>query len=629
MAFENLPGIFPTLVDGNLQIASVNENPIVLVIGTAPRGTSEFLYTVDSVSQAAKDFGRSDGTLVRGMYEAVAGGAENIRLYRIGATSAKLETVGGGITVETVAKDDSAGTDYKLFWDDTAGRLKVWRSSDDVLVYDNNPAYPTAAIDEQEVSVFGVASGSPGDIGTELAPLTLADADGVSGASYTAGTDGILQSRMQMFESLFRAYKLLENQDLDIVVPMNVYMDDLNVTDMTTSEVAALNTNDPWTSEAATGGAYPEPGSFYDALGQVFAQEYNGEWYFWWDLDRDGVAEVFPFGVGSASATTDADGNNLEEADFHEANFGYQLAHFCYEQSESNAEMLGKIGMLPPVSWSLKDVSNWVGREPVYTEDNAGNSVVDVNGSGLLGNKWMAGRKSMTGSGLPGHIIDGLELANGGMIATDNGWPDGSQLKDVNDRLVDLGKYVSVVGAQVILANVTSTTSYAATGAVAYGGFVSSLPANSAPTNKVMPGVRLPFRIAVSKIDALAGKGYVMFQNKTKGIVVADAPTATRPDSDYRRLSTVRIVKATIDAIRASAEPFLGEPITGARLAALETAINQVLVKLQKSEFLQRFDFNLTSTPAQQVQGKADVELVLVPAFELRQISVSVALAAQ
>jgi hypothetical protein len=120
-----------------------------------------------------------------------------------------------------------------------------------------------------------------------------------------------------------------------------------------------------------------------------------------------------------------------------------------------------------------------------------------------------------------------------------------------------------------------------------------------------------------------------MFQTKPKGIVVADAPTGSRSDSDYRRRTTFRIVAATIQAIRRVAEPFLGEPITGSRLAALDTAIKQALQTLQKGEYLQRYDAAVTSTASQQVQGKASVELQLVPAFELRQITVTVSLAAQ
>lgn len=625
MALENLPGTFPQFIDGNLQTSEPNTTPIVLVLGTASRGTSESVYTVNTVSEAASTFGRTDGTLIRTLYEAVSGGALNLRLFRIGATSAKLTGVGTGITIETIEKDATAGTDYKLFWDDTGKRLRVWRSSDDTLVYDNNPTYPSASVDLQEVSVSGTASGTPGDIGSLSVPLTLMAASGVGGAVYTAGNDGILLSRMELFEALHKAYILLENVQIDYIIPANIYLDDSNTSDMTTAEVTALNTAAPW----AASPVYPEPGTFYDALGKVFAQEYQGEWYFWWDMDRDGIAEIYP-SIGSATATRDAFGTTLELGDFHEANFGYQLADFCYRKSENDMVCHGFIGVLPPVSWSLKDVSNWVGRLPTASDNSQGQSVITANGTGLLGMKWLVGRLGNGSTGLPGQVIDGIDgLYGGGFIATDSGWPDGTQQEDRNEHRIDIGKYLSVVGAQAILANSTSATSYVATGSAIYGGFVASLPDTSAPTNKVQPGVRLPFRVNVAKLDILAGAGYVMFQQKPKGVVVSDAPTAARTDSDYRRLTTFKIVKNTIESVRAAAEPSLGEGMTGARLAALETSIDGALLKRQKAGALQRYDKTVTSTPVQRVQGKADVELVLVPAFELRQITVYVSLAAQ
>lgn len=625
MAYENLPGQFPYLIDGNLISVAANTNPVVLVLGTASRGDTETLYKVASISKAAAEFGRADGTLTRGLYEVRAGGAENINLMRIGATAASLSGVGGGITIETLTKDAGAGNDYQIFWDDDQGRLRIWRVSDDLLVYDNNPTYPSAAVDENELSISGSSPGAGnGDIGTLAYPLTLAQSNGVSGATYTAGGDGILLSKMEKYEALFKAYKLLENEDLDIVVPMDVYLDDENVDDMTTDEVNTLNSGAPWASSSA----YPTPGTRWDALGELFAQEYQGTWYFWWDMDRDGAAEVYP-SVGAASATTDCFGASLDAGDFHTVNFGYQLADFCYRQSEDNAEMIGVIGVQPPVSWSLKDVSNWIGRAPTYVESGS-NLIVETNGTGLLGNRWVAGRLSVTGTGLPGHTVNSIDgLAYGGFIATDDGWMDGDQQFDRNDHLVDIGKYLNLFGGYGVLSNPTHSTAYVATGAAVYAGFVSSLPANSAPTNKVMPGIRVPFRISVAKHDALAGARFVMLQTKTKGTVIADAPTAARPDSDYQRLTTMRIVKATIDVIRAVGDPFIGEAITGERLQALDTAIERGLMKLQKGGFLQRFEHAVTSTPTEQVQGKANVELVLVPAFELRQISIYVSLAAQ
>ncbi len=626
MAFENLPGIFDFKIDGNLAQFPVNNNPIVLVIGTASQGPSDAVFSVSSVNNAAKTFGRS-GTLTRGMYEAASSGALNIRLFRIGATSARLTGVGGGITIETASKDDSAGTDFKLFWNDTSDRLIVYRSSDNEIVYDNNPTYPDLAIDLGEVFVTGTTSGSPGNIGSSTIPITLAAASGVSGAVYTAGTDGTTLPKLKLWEQLFNAYQLLEDADLDIVVPMGVFLDDKNTQDMTTAEVSTFNTSAPWASSSV----YPTAGTTFDGLGLVYVQEYNGTNYFWWDMDRDGIAEIFP-SVGSASATANISGTALTSADFNEVNFGYDLARFCFDQSENNDEIIGMIGVRPPASFALSDVATWVGNPPVTgTDASTGKTVITTNGTGLFGIKYMNGRKGSSGSGLPAFTIDGLDgLFGGGFIAKEDDQfvSGGTELKDANNKLVDLGKYISVVGAQVILSNGFRDNAYVATAAAAYAGFVSSLPVNSAPSNKVMPAVRLPFRLSLSKLDGLAGAKYVFLQTKPKGLIVSDAPTAARVESDYRRLTTVRIVKAVLDSIRVVGDPFVGEGITGARLAALETAVEQALSKLTKNGFLQRYEHKVTSTPADQVLGKVTVDLILVPAFELRQITVSVSLAA-
>ena len=644
MSFENLPGIFPKKQDGFLQIVESNSNPIVVVLGTSPSGDSETLYTVTNPSTDAKVFGKSDGTLVRGMYEAMDGGANNLKLWRLGAKPAILADIGNGtndagagIIIETIAKDASAGTDYKLFWDDTAERLRIWRVSDDMLVYDNNPAYPSGAVDEQELSVTGTPTGTAGvtraDLGTLLAPITLQAAGAVTaaGATYTAGSDGITLSRMELFENLYNAYQLLENEDFDFVIPMNTYIDDDNTSDMSTTEVEAVNINAPWASSST----YPTAGTFYDVLGKVFIQEYQGKNYFWWDLNRDGKAEIWPTIAGNLNPDldTDAFGEPLTIDNYEEANFAYQLADFCYRKSENHNEILGVIGTRPPLSWSLKDVANWIGKEPVTSTDTTtGLVTITANGTGLFGVKWLTGRKAgtITTVGLPGHAINGTDgLYYGGFVATDTGWPGGTQQLDDNDHIIDLGKYISVVSAQAIFNNPTSTSSYVASGAARYMGFVSSLPAQSAPTNKVVSGIRLPFNISVSKLDTLAGYGYINFQKKPKGIVVADAPTASRPDSDYRRLTTIRIVKDAIDAIRAAGEPFLGEGTGGAEIAALDTAIRKALNAETKARKLQRYEFTIISTPLMAVQGKADVVLKLVPVFELRMITVSVSLAAQ
>lgn len=628
MAYTNLPGIFTNIQDGNLLTSTANNNPIVMVIGTASQGPSEQVFTVETVSDAANTFGKTSGTLARGLYEAVIAGAVNMRLFRIGATPAILASVGTGLTIETVSKDDSSGDDYDLFYDDSEKRLRVYRVSDGELVYDNYPAYPLQAVDLGEVAVTGTATTGPGDIGTLAAHVTLADANGVSGASYTAGTDGLTLSRMKMYEALYNAYELLADQRMDVVIPMNVYLDDLNVMDLTPAQIVTRN--------LAALADYPSVGDADDVLGKLYVEEYQGVNYFWWWFPVDPVsptfaaANIFPT-AGSASATLKTDGTALTADDFHEVNFAYQLADFLYTQSRDNAEMTGTIGVLPPVSYALKHVSQWIGKLPTTETDANGNVVVQDspvgNGSGLLGNKFMSGR--IGSATITPFTIDGIAgLYNGGFIATDTGFLDGTHLKDNNDHLIDIGKYISVVASYPVLANPSRTVSYTSTGAATYGGFYSNLPADSAPTNKLLGNIRLPYRINSAKLDQLAGQRYVTFHAKTKGIVVSDAPTAARPDSDYQRLSTQRQVKAAVDAVRRVGEPFLGEGLTAARVAALDTAVDGALKALVKQGVLQRYEATTTSTPSQKVLGQATVQLKLVPAFELRQITVVVALAA-
>lgn len=636
MAFTNLPGIFEELQDGNLTILPINANPIVMVVGTASSGASETAHQVVRVTDSARTFSLT-GSLTRGLYETAIAGALNINLFRIGGIPATLASVGTGLTLETALKDDSAGTDFTLFWDESELRLRIYRALDDEVVFDDFPAYPDDRIDLGEVIVTGTGSSGPGDIGELLGsgsgPITLAAADGVSGAVFTPGGDGISLSRMKTYEALYDAYSLLSDVEMDVVLPMNVYLDDLNVMDLTAAQITTLGLSSMT--------IYPTAGAGDDVLAKFFTEEFEGRNYYWWWFPDEPAASTPIFttaqvfsasGVGSASLTAKTDGVALVAGDFVEVNFAYQLADFCYIQSRDNMDMTGVVGVLPPESFTLKGVSSWVGTLPTTETDANGNKVVAAggNGTGLLGNKFMSGYLATGGAtGTAGHIVNGIDgLADGGFIATDTGFKDGTQQKDQNDHLIDIGKHISVVATYPILANPSKVKAYKASGAATYGGFYSTLASASAPTNKLLGNVRLPARINRSKLDLLAGQRYVTFHQKVQGVVVSDAPTAARPDSDYQRLSTMRQVKATIDQLRQVAEPFLGEGMSGAQTAALDTALDQALQILVRNNVLTRYEYAVIITPTQRVLGQATVELKLVPAFELRQITLVVALAA-
>ena len=135
--------------------------------------------------------------------------------------------------------------------------------------------------------------------------------------------------------------------------------------------------------------------------------------------------------------------------------------------------------------------------------------------------------------------------------------------------------------------------------------------------------------VAAPSFDLLAGAKYVGLMNKaTRSAVVTDSPTAAQSSSDYRRLSTMRQVEEAVDGIREVSEPFLGEGMTAAEIAALDTAIGSKLRSVQDRGGISGYQYQVLMSAQDKVLGQATVQLKLIPAFELRQITVVVGLSA-
>ncbi len=625
--YDNLAGVIVYKQDGNLAPEAPTVGPVTLIVGTAGKGQGSSAYTLTSTSTAKSEFG-TDGTLLRGMWEARAMGSDDMRLYRLGAKSASVTGIGDstgtvGYIVATVSQDADAGGDYSLYYDDTEDRLVIKRNSDDLIVYDNDETTP---IDRYEVVVSGyrATSGGP-DIGSSSSYVNLEDIDSstYAGTSFTAGDDGLDLSRMEMYEALYVAYEDLKLSDFDVVIPMDIYLDDYNVVDQG-HYLGAITPESPSANTYPTQGRF-RPGQDVDALGKVFVEEYEGEYYFWWWFnDGSGtftVADIYPTDApGSASSSTTIEGVTLTDEDFHEVNFAYQLGRFLYEYSTNIVDATGVIGVLPPASNSLTDKARWVGSAPTWTLDTASNlyyiTASSDNGTGLLGNKFMAGRYDHR-SGLQG----------GGFIATDTKFMDGTEIEDDNEIAVDLGKYMCITPDYPLLRNNYSSTTYPAAFAASYGGFYVNRSPSSAPTNKSVSNASILFKFGLQTLDDLAGTGYTVLRQKTTGLVIADAPTASMPTSDWNRLSTVRIVKAVIDGVRAAVDRFLGEGMSDATRANMKQSIENVLMAAKKAGFLQNYlAFDIIQTPDMEVAGQATVNLTLIPAFELRQVTFSISL---
>lgn len=614
--YSNLPGVQPTLIDTPLIVDIKDNSPRVLVIGTATKGPNLQPIPLATTSLSKTIFG-SSGTLTRGVFEVKAQGASNVVGMRIGGTSASLTGIGAdtgqdGWSVTTDLFDDAAGDRYLVWYDASENRLAVYDAENEEWVYDS--AGLLAPIPVGVSVVEPVVTPTLGnDVGTVSAPIAMSACDAVDNMVYTAGTDGTDGILTKLYERLYDAYQLLDFAEFDIIVPMLVHIDELNVADMDASEISDR--------ALASLTDYPVEASAQDILGKLFVQEVAGTNYFWWDMDDDGVAEIFP-SVGSASATTDAGGVTLTSADFHEVNFAHQLAAFCHQATERWQFVLGVISFKSPTGYSLSSMATWLGKLPTYTVDAvSGDEFINAagdNGSGILGNKFLAGRDDWRAG-----------AKDGGFIATDDGFLDGEELLDSEDNVIDIGKYLSIVAGGMIHINTFNPAGYISEIATSYAGMIATLVPQSAPTNKAVKALRLIKNIKASYLDSMAGVRIVTLVNKAKGLTVTDAPTAARPASNYRRLTTVRIVKDVVRIVREAADPFIGEPNSAPQQSALKTIINTALQAKVLDGSLRRFDFSVSATPQQRVLGQLVINMVLVPNFEVQTIPLTITLSAE
>lgn len=174
-------------------------------------------------------------------------------------------------------------------------------------------------------------------------------------------------------------------------------------------------------------------------------------------------------------------------------------------------------------------------------------------------------------------------------------------------------------------------------GAVTYAALISTLRAESAPTNKPVYGVSgMSYNMSLRQLNSLSGAQFTSFRLKNNQVHVTDGIT-TAPDqivgnvtykSDYIRLSTLRITHAAVRLVREVADPFVGEPNGAPQRNSLKSTIRGGLEGMKQAGAIADFRFTLTSTPRQRILGQSHISLELVPALEMRKISVDVSLRA-
>ncbi len=230
---------------------------------------------------------------------------------------------------------------------------------------------------------------------------------------------------------------------------------------------------------------------------------------------------------------------------------------------------------------------------------------------GVIGIKPYVASSTVDGGMTPAQVVSHLALSN---LVDRNGGSDEAML----------GQYVSVVATEIEPLRYNQYINFGfANGAASYAGAVTKLDSWSAPTAKTIFNIqRVRYNPTRSVQSNLVDKGVVpvaLNYNRVPNWI--DAQTFAKDGSDYRRLTTLRIVYDAVLLIRQISQKFIGEAASTATRNALETSITSGLRGMQQMGATLASDFTVTYVG---IENKAIIDLVLQPAFELRNIEVRV-----
>lgn len=215
--------------------------------------------------------------------------------------------------------------------------------------------------------------------------------------------------------------------------------------------------------------------------------------------------------------------------------------------------------------------------------------------------------------------VEGLENPTPGQVSSGT---DFTTLVDKDTLTSTVGHLINVVGTEVHVLGAPSSWGYQ-NGACSYAAAMVRLDAWSSTTGKPVYNVdRVRYNPTRGQLEKMTAKGIVPVQidfNRSPKWV--DGVTFAAVNSDYSRLTTVRIVFDAVKLVRRISQDYVGETMSIERQQAFQTQISSALQSMQRLGALNNADFRVTYAPR---DSRAAVDLALTPAFELREILISV-----
>jgi len=199
--------------------------------------------------------------------------------------------------------------------------------------------------------------------------------------------------------------------------------------------------------------------------------------------------------------------------------------------------------------------------------------------------------------------------------------------RDGSDLFKSVGSYITVVAGEVKPINYTSggTDFGYSNAACSLAATMSTLPSYTSLINKPLYNVEsVRYSPTRTQQANLASKGVnPVIINFNKVAVFGESLTFAQTTSDYTRLTTKRIIDDSTSIVRQVCQRFIGMPSNVQTRNAMETAITSGLRGMQLRGAILSSDFTVTYIPN---ENKAIIDLVLTPAFELKNIEVRVAI---
>jgi hypothetical protein len=446
----------------------------------------------------------------------------------------------------------------------------------------------------------------------------------------------------ERYDVLEDAYEVLRNRELDVVAPAGIYLDDQIYDDTGTLEA-------PSSPEVNFGK------QLADLCFQATTEENScvgvipTRPVLSWAMRNCVVADTGAGGSYYAGYTTGAtDGlgfqtNTILSGEM-DTLFGVEWISGGYGASKA-VQLLAHANVeFGTPSTTL--VKEWHAYH-AYLPNGAASFVSDMHSGKYISTAyrgWLAGAEDSAGNILSDIDADTASevssLYFASWQATDS---DGNVAVDSRSEKVDVGAYLSVFstplravttqtsGVALTLGAALSNTSRNTSGGHSYAGLITSLAPQSSTTNKQVGGVVQAKLLSAKQANDLTGMRHVTMYSRSSGLTVASGMTGAHNvskyvRSDYVRLTTVRTTHAAVDLIRSVANKYIGEPNNAPQMNALDAEIDQVLLSMKGSGALNAYSFSISSTPDQRVLGELDINLTLVPAFEITTINLTVSL---